>query len=45
MEGIICYSATVGTEPMALDYLDSPLRVETLSFEEAAGFIPQEWST
>jgi hypothetical protein len=24
-----------------IDYLDSSLRVETLSFHEAAGFIPQ----
>jgi hypothetical protein len=29
---------------MAINHLDSPLRVETLSFEEAADFNPQEWS-
>jgi hypothetical protein len=28
---------------MVLDYLDSSLRVETLSFEEAADFNPREW--
>ena len=28
---------------MVMHYLDSPLRVETLSFEEAADFNPQEW--
>jgi len=27
---------------MVLKYLDSPLRVETLSFEEAADFNPQD---
>jgi len=26
-----------------INYLDSSLRVETLSFEEAADFNPQEW--
>jgi hypothetical protein len=26
-----------------ISYLDSCLRVETLSFEEAADFNPQEW--
>jgi len=29
---------------MVMHYLDSPLRVETLSFEEAADFNPQEQS-
>jgi hypothetical protein len=37
-----------GTPPdprlKAMNYLDSSLRVETLSFEEAADFNPQEWS-
>jgi len=28
----------------AVNYLDSSLRVETLSFEQAADFNPQEWS-
>ena len=28
---------------MVLDYLDSSLRVETLSFEEAEDFNPREW--
>jgi hypothetical protein len=28
---------------MVIKYLGSPLRVETLSFEEAADFNPQEW--
>jgi hypothetical protein len=26
-----------------INYLDSSLRVETLSFQEAADFNPQEW--
>jgi hypothetical protein len=29
---------------MAINHLDSPLRVETLSFFEAADFNPQDWS-
>jgi hypothetical protein len=29
---------------MGINYSDSSLRVETLSFEEAADFNPQEWS-
>jgi len=29
---------------MVVNYLDSSLRVETLSFEEAADFNPQEYS-
>ncbi len=28
---------------MVTDHLGSPLRVETLSFQEAADFSPQEW--
>jgi len=28
---------------MVCKYLHSPLRVETLSFEEAADFNPQDW--
>ena len=39
-------SGADGYGPPRLDghnYLDSSLRVETLSFEEAADFNPQEW--
>jgi hypothetical protein len=32
----------VVTQPMVINYLDSALRVETLSFDEAADFNPQE---
>jgi hypothetical protein len=28
---------------MAIKKIGTPLRVETLSFGEAAGFIPQRW--
>jgi len=28
---------------IVIAHLDAPLRVETLSFEEAAEFDPQEW--
>jgi len=33
--------STALPELMVINYLDSSLRVKTLSFEEAAGFIPQ----
>jgi hypothetical protein len=37
-------SALSWAEPMVMNYLDSSLRVETLSFDEAADFNPQEYS-